>query len=202
MPSLPWIPKFDKVCALELLQSSPPGWRRRRHRLLAIENSAPKTILWQLAAIPCPGSKSRAQSFKMKSSAWPGKIWAKKCENSNNTQLNLLTIKCLSYSVRKEKLHFWQGWKPKSWNFYRATTTIYALPKIGPNWFIAKYRLALSQQILCESQTPFKVNKRILRGMNWNGKWYLPFHERIPHSVVERNTPLLTRNLPFSTIDR
>ena len=63
---------------IELLQSSPPGWRRRRHRH---RNSAPKTI--QLAAIPCPGSNSCP--FKMKSSAWPGKIWAKKCENIYNT---------------------------------------------------------------------------------------------------------------------
>ena len=65
-------------------QRTPPkfsygmGWRRRRHRH---RNSAPKTI--QLAAIPCPGSNSCP--FKMKSSAWPGKIWAKKCENIYNT---------------------------------------------------------------------------------------------------------------------
>ena len=102
-----------------------------------------------------PPSRALARSLVPKASKWKAVRDQEKSGQKSvktPTTLNLLTIKCLSYSVRKEKLHFWQGWKPKSWNFYRATTTIYALPKIGPNWFIAKYRLALWKQILCESQ--------------------------------------------------
>ena len=145
--------------------------------------------------VSCPKLQNEKQCVTRKNLG--KKVWKLQ---QHSTQL--ANHKVLVIFSTKRKLHFWQGWKPKSWNFYRATTTIYALPKIGPNWFIAKYRLALWKQILCEFQTLFKANKRILRGMNWNGKWYLQFHERIPHSVVERNTPLLTRNLPFSTIDR